>query len=257
MIYKGSTIGTFFILQDDTFAQNNVTIQSQQKHTAITKYDLKSILHQAKPVMDGSSHAKFAQLLRDFSVVFSKDEWDIGKCDLVQHRIQLYPGSTPVKLPNRRMLMHFKADLQEKLDNFLGLELIEPSHSPYSAPAMLVLKKNGKLRLVIDDRQLNKQTIKSCLPVPFIEETFDTLEGSCYFSTIDMSWVFYQLVMEDASQDYTAFSTPFELFEWLRMPMCLTGSPNTSQSLMEKVLVGLTWKFTIPYLDHCIIFSHN
>ena len=66
MIYKGSTLGTFTILQDDTFAQNNVAIQSIQKHTAITKYDLQSILHQAKPVMNENSHARFAQLLRDF-----------------------------------------------------------------------------------------------------------------------------------------------------------------------------------------------
>ena len=101
IIYQGSTLGTFTILQDDTFTQNNVAIQSKQKHTTITKYDLKSVLHQAKPVMNESSHAKFAQLLRDFSVVFSKDEWDLGKSDLVQHRIQIYPASTPVNLPNR------------------------------------------------------------------------------------------------------------------------------------------------------------
>ena len=74
--------------------------------------------------------------------------------------------------------MHFKSDLQEKLDNFLEHEHIEPSHSPYSAPAMLVPKKNGQLRLVIDYRQLNKQTIKSSWPIPSIEEIFDTLEGS-------------------------------------------------------------------------------
>ena len=61
--------------------------------------------------MNESSHAKFAQLLRDFSIVFSKDEWKTGKCDFVQQRIQVYPRSTPVKLPNRRMPMHFKADL--------------------------------------------------------------------------------------------------------------------------------------------------
>ena len=152
MIYKGSTLGTFTILEDDTLAQNNVAIQSKPKHTAITKYDLKSILHQAKLVMNESSHAKFAQLLRDFSVVFSKDEWDIGKCDVVQHRIQVYPSFTPVKLANRRMPMHFKSDLQEKLDKFFEHELIEQCHSPYSAPAMLVPKKNGKLRLVIDYR---------------------------------------------------------------------------------------------------------
>ena len=90
-----------------------------------------------------------------------------------------------------------------------------------------------------------------------MEEIFDTLEGSCYFSTIDMSWGFYQLPMEEASQEYTAFSTPFGSFKWLRMPMGLTGSPNIFQSLMAKVIVGLIWKITIPYLDDCIIFSRT
>ena len=39
------------------------------------------------------------------------------------------------------------------------------------------------------------------------------------------------------------------------MPMGLTANPNTIQSLMERVLVGLTWNITVPYLDDCIIFS--
>ena len=98
---------------------------------------------------------------------------------------------------------------------------------------MLVLKKNGKLRLVIDYRQLNEQTLKSTWPIPSIEEIFDTLEGSAYFTSIDMSAGFYQVPMEESSQDYTAFSTPFGSFKWLRMPMGLTGSPPTSQCLVE------------------------
>ena len=61
--------------------------------------------------------------------------------------------------------------------------------------------------------------------------------------------------MEPKSQNYTAFRTPFGSFLWLRMPMGLTGSPNTFQSLWEHVLVGLTWNITVPYLDDCIIFS--
>ena len=61
--------------------------------------------------------------------------------------------------------------------------------------------------------------------------------------------------MEESSQDYTAFSTPFGSFKWLRMPMGLTGSPPTFQCLVEKVLVGLTWKICVPYLDDIIIFS--
>ena len=70
-----------------------------------------------------------------------------------------------------------------------------------------------------------------------------------------MSWGFYQLPLDIKSQDLTAFSTPFGSFKWLRMPRGLTRSPNTFQSLMECVLMGLTWKIAVPYLDDCIIFS--
>ena len=93
--------------------------------------------------------------------------------------------------------------------------------------------------------------------MPSVEEFFDNLEGSCYFSTIYMSKGFYQLPLETSSQDYTAFSTPFGSFKWLLMPKGLTGSPPVFRSLMEKVLVGLTWKSTVPYLDDCLFFSRT
>ena len=81
---------------------------------------------------------------------------DLGKCDAITLKIEVYPGAKPVKLPNRRMPLHYKQDLLDKLDIFLERDLIAPCHSPYSAPAMLVPKKNGKLRLVID--LTNKQS---------------------------------------------------------------------------------------------------
>ena len=84
---------------------------------------------------------------------------------------------------------------------------------------MLVPKKNGKLQVVIHYRQLKKQTIKSTWPILSIEQIFDTLEGSAYFTSIDMSAGFYQVRMEDSLQDYTDFSTPIGSFKWLRMPM--------------------------------------
>ena len=178
--------------------------------------------------------------------MFSK-EWDIGQCDVTAHKIQVELGSRPVKLPNRGMPLHYNEDLpQLTLSSKRNLSrLVVP---PYSLPAMLVPTKNGKLCLVIDHRQLNKQTIKSCWPIPSKQEIFDTLEGSEYFTTIVMSLRFYQLPMVDESQDFTAFSAHFGSFSWLRMPIGLTGSPNTFQSLMEQVLVGLPWNKTVLYL---------
>ena len=192
--------------------------------------------------------------MKKFSDIFSKSECDLGKYDVTTHRIEVEAGSKLVKIPPRRMPLHYKEDLQKKIDVFLEKELIKLCYSPYSAPATLIPKKNGQLRLVIDYRQLNKQTIKSTWLIPSIEEIFDTLEGSAYFTSIDMSAGFFHVPMEESSQDYTAFSAPFGSFKWLRMPMGLTGSPPTFQCLVEKVLVGLTWKICVPYLDDIIIF---
>ena len=153
------------------------------------------------------------------------------------------------------MPVHYKDVLKEKIDAFMTKEMITPCHSPYSAPAMLVPKNNRKLRLVVDYRSQNEQAIKSCWPIPSSEEIFDKLQGTAFSTTKDMPWGFYQLPVEPRSQNYTAFSTPLGTFKWLRMPMGSTGSRNTFQSLMEQVLVGLTWNITVIYLDNCITFS--
>ena len=64
------------------------------------KYDVKEVIKQTQSSMDPQIRAQFAQLLRTFSDVFSKSEWDIGKCDLVQHKTDPYPCS---KLVNYRI----------------------------------------------------------------------------------------------------------------------------------------------------------
>ena len=177
------------------------------------KYDLEKIKKAISKDKNNNCRADFRNFIDDYSDIFSNNQWDLGKCDAISHRIDVKRGSQPKKLPNRRMPVHYKEVLKEKIDAFMSKELITPCHSPYSAPAMLVPKKNRKLRLVIDYRKLNEQTIKSCWPLPSIEEIFDTLQGSAYFTTKDMSWGFYQLPMEPKSQNYTAFSTPFGSFK--------------------------------------------
>ena len=192
--------------------------------------------------------------MKEFSDIFSKSEWDLGKCDVTTHGIEIEPGSKSVKLPSCRMPLHYKEDLQKKTDVFLEKDSIRPCHSLYSARAMLIPKKNGKLRPVIDYRQLNKQNIKLTWPIPSIEEKDDTLEGIAYVPSIDISAGFYQVPVEKSSQDCTVSSTPFGSFKWLRMPVGLTGSPPTFQCLVEKILVGLTWKICVAYLDNNIKF---
>ena len=119
-------------------------------------------MKQTQSSMDPQIREEFGHLLRIFSDVFSKSEWDIGKCDFVQHRIDLYPGSKLVKLPNHRMPLFFKKYLRRKVDIFLEHKYITLCHRRYSSPVMLVPRKKGKLKLVINYGQLNKEKVKGC-----------------------------------------------------------------------------------------------
>ena len=195
-IYKNTTLGFSEIIPEAVIKNMSELPKSLPAPIKISKYDLKTLEKSVDKVIPKRFHDQFGSLVKKFSDIFSKSEWDLGKCDVTTHRIKVEPGSKPVKIPNRRMPLHYKEDLQKKIDVLLEKDLITPCHSPYSAPAVLVAKKNGKQRLVIDYRQLNKQTIKSAWPIPSIEETFDTLDGSAYFTSIDMSAEFYKVAME-------------------------------------------------------------
>ena len=158
--YKDTTLGSSQLVSDRLIQEVNQK-QMEDYDTVDPKYDLENVKKAISKEKNNNSRADFGNLKDDDSDIFSINQRDLGKCDATSHRIDVNPGSQPLNLPNRRMRAHYNDDLTEKKDAFMTKKLITPCHSPYSAPAMLVPKKNEKLRLVIDYRKLNEQTIKS------------------------------------------------------------------------------------------------
>lgn len=75
-------------------------------------------------------------------------------------------------------------------------------------------KKNNDVRLCIDFRKLNSQTIKDAYALPNLEEAFSVLTGSKWFSVLDLKSGFYQIEMEDADTQKTAFVCPLGFWEF-------------------------------------------
>jgi len=96
----------------------------------------------------------------------------------VDHKIEVVPGSqSPSKAPYRLNQRELK-ELKKQLNELLAKGYICKSKSPYGAPILFVDKKDGKLRMCVDYRALNKITIKSNYPLPRIDDLLDWLAGA-------------------------------------------------------------------------------
>lgn len=200
---------------------------------------------------------KVESLLRKHMDVFSKDDGDIGDCDMIKHRIDLV-DDTPFKQRHRRIPPAMIDEVRRHIEELLSSGVIRKSKSPWASNVVLVRKKNGKLRLCVDYRMLNKRTVKDSYALPRTEEIFDVLNGSTLFSTIDMKSGYHQVNMEETHKCRTAFTVgPLGFYEYNKMPFGLSNSPATYQRLMEECLGDLNMKICVIYLDDLIIFSNS
>ena len=123
-LYKNTTLGTSEKVPKEHLQNVGVQKPKDKSPTKFNRTDEKYNLMHVKTTVDNqlpfSLQDEFGTLIDDFSDVFPKNEWDIGKCDVTSHKIDVYPGSRLVKLPNRRMPLHYKEDLRKKHGCLLG-----------------------------------------------------------------------------------------------------------------------------------------
>lgn len=163
----------------------------------------------------------------------------------------------PIKLPPRRIPIHQKKIAEQEIDKMLREDVIDLSNSPWAAPIVLVKKRDGTTRFCVDYRKLNSVTKKDAYPLPWIDESLDTLSGATckYFCTLDLASGYWQVVMDEADKQMTAFATHKGLFQFKVLPFGLSNSPATFERLMEAILSGLQWERCLVYLDDIITFG--
>ena len=190
--------------------------------------------------------------------LFAKDDGDLGDTDLIKHKIDV-GGARPVKSRPNRCSEPAKVALEKHIDTMLKKDIIEESPgSPWASPVVLVLKPNQKdYRFCLDMRNANKVTILDSYPLPQIDDTLDALNGSKYFSFLDLRSAFHQVRMDEESKNLTTFVTHIGSYCFIRMPYGVVNAPATFQKLMEKVLRHLHWHICMAYLDDVIVFSKD
>ncbi|GJU43295.1 reverse transcriptase domain-containing protein [Tanacetum coccineum] len=171
-------------------------------------------------------------VVRDFPEVFLDDLSGLPPI----REIELTPGATPVAKSPYRLAPSELEELSGQLKELQDKGFIRPSSSPWGAPVLFVKKKDGSFRMCIDYRELNKLTIKNRYPLPRIDDLFDQLQGSQFFSKIDLRSGYHQLRVHEDDIPKTAFRTRYRHFEFTVMPFGLTNAPAIFMDLMNRSL---------------------
>ena len=195
------------------------------------------------------------EMLKRNAKVFSKDDMDMGRTNLVKHHIKL-TDPVPFKEAYRRIPPQMYDEVKTHLQEMLDLGAMRPSNSPWASAIVLVRKKDGRLRFCIDLRKLNNRTVKDAYSLPRIESILDSLGGAQIFSTLDLKAGYWQVEMAEECKAYTAFTCgPLGFYECDTMPFGATNAPATFQRLMHDCLGEFSMNWCIVYLDDIIIFS--
>jgi len=185
-----------------------------------------------------NSNDELNKLINEFGdvLVNSIDEVSISCAN--PHTIPLI-NNKPIKLRPYKISLEKSLALKEEIIKLLKHGLIEPSHSPWAFPVVLVRKKNGKWRMCIDYRKLNFVTLKDSYAIPFMDELLESVYGVKVFSALDLFSGYHQIPMAKEDIEKTAFTTKFGNYNFVVMPFGLTNAPATFQREMNRIFMPL------------------
>ncbi|XP_036334769.1 uncharacterized protein K02A2.6-like [Rhagoletis pomonella] len=146
----------------------------------------------------------------------------------IKVKLSLDPSIKPVKQPMRRIPIALEKKVEDKLNEALAKDIIEPVIGPCSwiSPIVAVFKEGGEMRLCVDMRRANQAVLRENYPLPTFDSFMTKLKEAKFFSRLDLKWAYHQLELEESSREITTFITHKGLFRYKRLMFGISSAPE-------------------------------
>ncbi|CDJ36427.1 uncharacterized protein EMH_0085060 [Eimeria mitis] len=174
------------------------------------------------------------------------------------HRMELIRGSAPSFIPRYRRPSDLEEGIERKADDLLKTGKVQPSTSAFGHDPVLPKKKEGRWRICIDFKPLDKITVKQKFPIPRVDDILDRLRGSTVYSDFDFAEAFLQISIHPVDRHKAAHHTRTDELEYSCMPFSLVNVPAQRQRQVNHDFLGpMNEGWRVIYMDDVLVFSRN
>ena len=184
---------------------------------------------------------------------FAKNEIDHGECTYMEHHAEI-GDEKPRPQPYRPVPAAYEEEAAQIINGLLDAGVIEESDSNYSNALVIVKKPNGKIRICLDLRPMNKCVLnQSSWPIPCPETSYSKLAKANWMSCIDLLSAYHAIKLTKETRQYTAFAFLNRLYHYTRGPYGLCNIPQTFNRVMARMTLGL--EFAVYFFDDLMCCS--
>ncbi len=171
------------------------------------------------------------------------------------YSLVLRDDAVPKTFPARKVPLAQEDEVKEELDRMEREGVITRVNEPtdWCSPMLVRRKPNGLLRVCMDPRYLNGFLKRATYPLPDVDQVFTKFRGAKFFSKMDLTMGFWQVLLDETSSYLCTFSTPYGRYRYLRLPFGISPAPEVFHRMVADVIRDLPG--VLHFVDDILVWG--